>query len=135
MRAENERLARELEASRTRDADKDAPAVKADGKPTLKQFLESGKFKTYEDAQDAFQDARDEWSRKQWESEQTSRSAQDEAKRVQADYQKDAAAFQKANEDYPDMFEEVQGRLDSQDGKGTPLTTAILKSKNTPALI
>lgn len=139
MRAENDRLKREVEELRRPKPDS-APAARA-GKPSLQAFLDSGKFKTYEEAQEAYQDARDDWFRKQWEAEQeqkhASRTAQSDERDIQRALKADIKDFVKTAkvDDFDDAYQVVVDALDNEDGQGNPITTRLLKSKNPAALI
>src|SRR3989441_4692256 len=59
IRAENRELRERLE--RLEAAKEQSPTPKENAKPALKQFLESGKYPTYELAQEAYTDAVTDW--------------------------------------------------------------------------
>ena len=135
LRAEKERLERELEEARAAKQTESAPVLPVQGKPTLKQFLDSGKFETYEEANEAYLDARDQYNRQLWESEQSQTKAEQEAQTVRKTFQAEVEQFSKTHDDWGDVFEAVKDALDGEEASGTPLTAAILKSKNSAALI
>lgn len=134
MREQMRRLEQELSdlkanngASRTREA--------ATSVPPLKEYLASGKFKTYEDAVDARQaDIADEIR----EEMRQERSAGSEEQNRQADartFQKNIKEFTRTHEDFPDAFDAVREALDNNDGSGTPVTAYLVKAKDGAALI
>jgi hypothetical protein len=141
MRARLKALEDENNALKSRSADGKTETPQGDrnsdgptGKPVLKDFLNSGKFKTYEDAQEAYQDARDEWNRQAWEAQQENVRAQRTAQETQKAYTADAEKFAEGHEDYDEAFDAVSSALERGKG-GNPLTTAILRSKSPAALI
>jgi hypothetical protein len=132
MRAENQRLIEE-NAKLREQREQAAPQIT--GKPLLKQFIDSGKYQTYEDAHEAFTDALTDWKADQREAERQTREAERSVGDTRKAYQADVKEFSKTHDDYEDVYGDVAAQLDSDGGRGNPLTAAILKSKNPASLI
>lgn len=143
MKERTRRLEQELAELKSSQSKTEAPAFQMEGKPVLKAFLDSGKFKTYEEAHEAFTDALTDWKmegvRAEQESTRNAETQQAELKRLGKAYQDDVKTFEVDHADYGDIKAEVAERLDSPNDKGelvgNALTAAILKSKSPAKLI
>ena len=130
IRAENRELRERLE--RLEAAKEQSPTPKENAKPALTTFLESGKFKTYEDAQEAFTDALTDFKFAQRESEREGKAAESSQREATKTFQKDVAQFSKTHDDFDDVFETVRDRLDQD---ALFLSDAIVRSENPAQLI
>lgn len=130
IRAENRELRERLE--RLEAAKEQSPTPKENAKPTLKTFLESGKFKTYEEAQEAYTDALTDFKFAQRESEREGKAAESSQRAAQTTFQQDVKQFSKTHDDFDETFELVRDRLD---GEALELSNAIVRGKNPAALI
>src|SRR5439155_689967 len=91
-----------------------------------------GKFKTYEDAREAYTEALTDFKFAARESEREGKAQESNQREAQKTFQKDVAQFSKTHEDFDDVFETVRDRLDSD---ALFLSDAIVRSENPAQLI
>src|SRR5439155_12182022 len=130
IRAENRELRERLE--RLEAAKEQSPTPKEDAEPTLKSFLESGRFKTYEEASEAHTKAIVKHALAKAESERQSQEAKSFERESQKTFHQDLKQFARTHDDFGDVFEIVRERLD---GEALDLSDAIVRGKNPAALI
>lgn len=99
----------ELKSAKPQWAGKDAP--------TLKAFLDSGKFKSWEEAHDAFLEARDDWKAGKAAAKAAVEAHETTVKTVKSAYEEGVADYEAANPkvNYGELFKLVAGTLDGDD--------------------
>jgi hypothetical protein len=128
-REQREALAAELEALRKGQSPAAASVVPAGEKPTLKVFTESGRYETYEDAVEAYQEARDDWKEAQWRQKAEAQQAEETSQARQKAWMERQTAFTATTPDY----QEVVGA--NSLWISDAMIGAILESEHGPAVL
>src|SRR5439155_22451644 len=113
-------------------AKEQSPTPNENDAPIFKSYLESGKFKTYEEANEAYTKAVVKHALAQRESEREGKAQESSQREAQKTFQKDVAQFSKTHDDFDDVFETVRDRLDAD---ALFLSDAIVRSENPAELI
>lgn len=108
---------------------------KTDGKPTLRSFLESGEYKTFEEANEAFTEALTDYKLTQKEQEREVEKIVNERQSIMDNFAKRRSEYEKTHSDFNDAFDEVAKTLEGPNGEGTPVTEYLLKAKDGHELI
>lgn len=137
MRAELNQLRQELADLKGQSRTREDQPVK--GEPQFDTYLNSGKYRTWEEAQQAWMKDTASWLRDhisdQVRTETSRGSAEQDAETVRREFQKNIREFSRTHEDFQDAMDAVQEALDGPRGEGNPVTTYIVRSKDAPLLI
>lgn len=136
-----ERAQRELAERRASDAeaklaekDKPKPAIKIEGRPKLNDFLEGkhGEFKTFAEAHDAWEEAKDVWLKQDWEAERSKETERASQADVRKSFKASRESWEKANPkgDFQESFDLVAGMLE-----GMPQVSDVIVRSENPAII
>lgn len=102
--------------------------------PTLKAFLDSGKFQSWEEAHDAFLEARDEWKAAKSQAAEQQKTHETVVETTRTAFQESVSQWETDNPkaNWGELFTLVAGTLDAEN---LELSDVISRSKNPAAII
>lgn len=133
MRAQMKALQAQLE---TLQANREAKSEDAEtDAPKLETFINSGKYKTYEEAQEAHLRAYLAFDRETSKKQDAAHTAQKTRETLKSDFETRIKEFQKTHPDFDDSFDAVRDVLEGPKGQATPLTGYLVRAKDGVQLI
>jgi hypothetical protein len=130
MKALESKLA-ELQANRGNAA---APQAD-DDEPVLQAYIDSGKYKTYEEAQQQWMRDSRKYVRDQIRAEESVREVHQTRETIKESFERNIREYKKTHPDFEDSFDAVRDALEGTHKTATPLTAYLVRAKDGVALI